>query len=831
MSKLTCTTLILIFALSATAQIPVLQWAKTFDSNNQSNYTLNNNGRTIGVDAQGNVYSAGFFQYSIDADPGPGVYSLVAGSSYNTAIFISKLDASGNFVWAGQIPTLVEWGQIEMEVDPAGNIYLASELRNVSDMDPGPGVFMMNPTNSFRDAFVVKINTNGNLVWAKQFGGPGDTGPTSTTIDFDQNGNVIICGIFNNTVDFDPGPGIFNLTSSAHMQAFIVKLNSNGELVWAKQFGNGPEVYSGSTINDMKCDAQGNIVVIGGFARTVDFDPGPGVYTAVCTAGSVQDGFIVKLDADCNLIWAKTIGQTAGDNSYITQTGFDIDGYNNVVVTGFFVGNFDFDPGPGVYNVNATFDCYILKLNQQGDFLFLKMIGGTGQDIGTDVVIDDANNIYTAGSFSAVVDFDPGPGVHIINSPHYGPSAIVKLSPAGNFVYAATFPSISYGTSLFRRMVMDPAKNIYVAGSVSGVNDFDPGPGVYPVAGHSNSAPFVLKLGRCLNVTSSNLDISACNSYTLNSQTFSSSGTYVQTIPNSTGCDSVITLRLTLNKKATEQSKTICNGESFFAGGRDQSVSGTYYDTLQTVMGCDSIITTRLVVNPKPSPDLGIDKSLCKNTQLTLSPGTFSSYQWQDNSTGANFTVNAAGTYWVTVTNNFNCEASDTFKLVSVFDLPSDFLKSSDSICSYSSLQLVPSRNYNNYHWSTGATDKNIQIHAPGIYHLTVTDANGCTGVDSTIVYPKQCMLGVYIPSAFTPNKDGRNDLFIPQIFGVLKKYQLTVYNRWGAIIFQTTDPDKGWDGRVSGIPQDSGVFIWTCTYQLEGMEGKSEKGTVTIVR
>jgi len=832
MPRLYISVLLMILTLTAASQQPVLHWAKAFIENNTSNPSVYSTGRTVGVDEQGNVYSAGLFEYSVDFDPGPGVYSMSGAGPFNKGIYISKLDANGNFVWARQIPTYVEFGRIELKVDRVGNIYLASDLYNAADMDPGPGVYMMSPTG-FRDAYVVKLNTDGNLVWAKQFGGPGDTGPQAYMVELDRDNNVIIGGIFNNTVDFDPGPGILNITSSAHMQAYIVKLNNNnGGLIWAKQFGNGPEVYSGCSINDMKCDAQNNIVLTGSFTRTCDFDPGPGVYNVTSSPGSAGDGFICKLDANCNFIWVKTLGQNGTNNHFMTPTGIDIDGMNNIVTTGFFIGNFDFDPGAGVNIVysNPT-DCYILKLDQQGNFIWVKIIGGNEQDTGHDVVVDAANNVYTIGLFGTSVDFDPGPGVHIINSPYYGASALIKLNSGGEFVYAAPFQSISYGTCYFRRMVIDPDQNIYVSGWIGGVNDFDPGPAVFPFSSGSYSAPFVLKLGRCLNVTSSTLDISACNSYTLNNQTYDSAGTYVQTIPNVSGCDSVITLHLTINKKSTEQTKTICNGEFFFAGGSNQNISGDYYDTLQTVQGCDSIVTTHLIVNPKPAPDLGPDKNLCRNTQLTITPGTFTDYLWQDNSTAPNFTINAAGVYWVRVTNNFNCAVTDTFKVAAILEPPSNFLKKTDSVCSYNSVKLGPANSYTSYVWSNGAVERNIQIQTPGTYRLTVTDANGCTGTDSTIVFGKQCMFGVYIPTAFTPNRDGKNDVFKPMVFGILKQYRLSVYNRWGSVVFQTTDPEKGWDGRIAGILQDNAVFVWICTYQLEGAVPRTEKGTVFLIR
>lgn len=228
---------------------------------------------------------------------------------------------------------------------------------------------------------------------------------------------------------------------------------------------------------------------------------------------------------------------------------------------------------------------------------------------------------------------------------------------------------------------VDQQGNVYSAGLFQHTVDFDPGPNEYPLTGSSNSSPFVLKLGKCTNVTTSTLHISACNSYTLNNETFDTSGTYRRIIPNASGCDSIITLHLTISKKFTQRTKAICEGDFFFAGGASQSTPGTYRDTLQTWQGCDSIVTTYLKVNPKPLPNLGDDKDLCSNTQLTVMSGSFTSYLWQDSSNTGSFTVKATGVYWVRVTNNFNCTATDTFHVRAMLPAPANFLKEKDSLC------------------------------------------------------------------------------------------------------------------------------------------------------
>src|SRR4026208_2376185 len=123
MAKFFATPLFLLIIFPASSQLPVLNWVKTFEDANFWNYTVYNNGRSVGVDLQGNVYSAGLFTHTVDFDPGPGVFTLTGGGPFEYGVYISKLDADGNFVWAKQVPVLVEFAEIELVVDNAGNIY------------------------------------------------------------------------------------------------------------------------------------------------------------------------------------------------------------------------------------------------------------------------------------------------------------------------------------------------------------------------------------------------------------------------------------------------------------------------------------------------------------------------------------------------------------------------------------------------------------------------------------------------------------------------------------------------------------------------------------
>jgi gliding motility-associated-like protein len=146
-------------------------------------------------------------------------------------------------------------------------------------------------------------------------------------------------------------------------------------------------------------------------------------------------------------------------------------------------------------------------------------------------------------------------------------------------------------------------------------------------------------------------------------------------------------------------------------------------------------------------------------------------------------------------------------------------------------MQLKPTTNFQRYTWSNGSAAASIQINTAGRYWLQVTDNNNCTGKDSITIYAKECMTGVYVPTAFTPNADARNDVFRAMAFGNIKTFEFIIYNRWGQTIFRTTDRFKGWDGKLAGMEQRSDVYIWTCRYQFEGEAEQIKRGTVTLIR
>ncbi|MFZ4631818.1 MAG: SBBP repeat-containing protein [Patescibacteria group bacterium] len=323
-------------------------------------------------------------------------------------------------------------------------------------------------------------NYEQNFVWAKKIGGNG--GDNGRLITVDSLDNVYITGSFSDTVDFNPGSGVYNLVSAGNEDIFISKLNADGTFAWAKKMGSTSDDHGYS----ITVDSFGNIYTTGSFRGTVDFDPGEGTHNLVSSGES--DIFISKLDSNGDFIWVKQIGGISGQ----AGKSITIDSLGNIYTTGYFDYIADFDPGVGAYNLVSTgsADIFISKLDNNGDFVWAKKIGSTSNDHGYSITVDSLGNVYTAGYFSGTGDFDPGEEVYNLTSAS-DDIFISKLDSNGNFVWAKKMGGTSddRGNSI----TVDSLGNIYTTGYFRGVGDFDPGEEVYNLTSASDDI-FISKL-------------------------------------------------------------------------------------------------------------------------------------------------------------------------------------------------------------------------------------------------------------------------------------------------------------------------------------------------
>jgi hypothetical protein len=370
-------------------------------------------------------------------------------------------------------------------------------------------------------------------------------------IAVDTLGNVYTTGFFETTCDFDPGPGVFNMVSLGDKDIFISKLNSSGNLVWAKRIGKNGGDFS----NSIAVDDSGNVYITGSFTGSaVDFDPGPGTYP-MSTAGS-YDIYILKLDAAGNFAWAKQFGAAAPDNGnsitidkagYIYATGsfssacdFDpgagvhmlapqgafvlkldaggnfkwaenigehagaismkTDQHGNAYITGTFGLTSDFDPGASAYSLTpfGGVDIFVSKLDSSGNFIWAKQMGGTGDETANDIAVDTTGNVYLTGKFQLTCDFDPGAASYPLTSisAAYWDIFTEKLDVNGDFLWAFRIGGTSTGQGdVGFGIQVDDSANVYTTGNFVGNNiDFDPGPSSFPLYSGNNQCIFIQKL-------------------------------------------------------------------------------------------------------------------------------------------------------------------------------------------------------------------------------------------------------------------------------------------------------------------------------------------------
>lgn len=213
-------------------------------------------------------------------------------------------------------------------------------------------------------------------------------------------------------------------------------------------------------------DASGNIYTTGGFSTTTDFDPDTSSYN-VSSNGDL-DVFVHKLDNNGNFQWVKTYGSQYGDRS----TDIEVDEQGTVFVTGHFNLTVDFDPGTQTANKtsNGNRDIFIQCLDSNGNLLWVETFGDIGSDTGTDLDLDDFNNLIVTGTFKGIIDFNPDTvGVFNLNS---GSTSLdrmflLHLDVYGNFHWALT------NGILGTLAEPDNLGNIYWAGSYGIVSKYD----------------------------------------------------------------------------------------------------------------------------------------------------------------------------------------------------------------------------------------------------------------------------------------------------------------------------------------------------------------------
>lgn len=933
-----------------------LQWAKSFGS------TGGDINRSVAVDASGFVYTTGSFQGTVDFDPSASVYTLTATSSQD--IFVSKFDASGNFVWAKSMNGTGGGSTgIAISVDASGNVYTTGWFgTSTVDFNPGVPVYTLT-SNGVNDIYVSKLDASGNFVWAKSFGSIGDD--YVHDIKLDGSNNVIVTGEFRNTCDFDPGALTFNLTSAGGDDIFINKLDAAGNFVWANSIGNVNDEQSRSVF----IDASGNIFFTGSFAGIVDFDPSVlGTYTLSSGPVNSSSYFICKLSASGSFLWAKN-----GDAS-IGSGGFSIvlDNVGNIFTAGKFIGTVDFDPGVGVNNLTSIpgqWDVFVQKLDPLGNYLWAKQINYTSTYI-DDIDVDATGNIYLAGVFSNTIDVDPSTSAYNLSATGASQNiCIVKWNSSGNFLWARNCDGANSATAY--SMDVDALNNVHIAGLFNNTVDFDPNAPVFNLTSNGIYDAYILKLGApcaitstlvaksnvsCFGLSNGSATISVsggaipytyswspiggtttigsslsantytcyitdnnlctatqtviisqptalsssissqknvqCNATSTGSLALSVSGgtgsysyswspsggssstllnqpagNYTCTIQDINLCSLTQTASLTqpsaITSSITSQTNVSCNGGNNGSalinanggtgsltytwqptGGSSTSASslsaGNYTCTISDANSCVKQQTVSITQPSSVSTTISsLNNIVCFGNQngsatVVASGGAGSyTYSWSPSSVGTSSTATnlGAGTYTCLVSDLNSCNTSTMFTITAPSAISSTASITSPS-CTDSNdgnvvLNISGGVSPYTITWSNGNTSLQNSNLIAGTYSANITDANSCSYTVSVLVQNATAPC-FSIPNGFSPNGDGINDTWeIPGINNY-PSAQVTVLNRWGQEMLNTNNYTTPWDGSFKG-----GLLPTSDYYYIINLNdgSKALTGTLTIKR
>lgn len=467
-------------AYSQLTYLPSYNWGGNIGG---TNYDSADN---IITDLYGDVIVSGKFSSNCDFDVSPSANMVT--SSGSSDAYVAKYSKTGSLQWVKAFASNpVSEGSPYIHstaTDSSGNIYLTGRFNGTVDFDPSSTGVKMLTSNGDADIFIAKLDRNGILVWAGSIGGTEHDRAYGITVD--SQDKVYVTGNFRKTADFDITSGVFNMTSEYIDTTFILKIDKDAQLIWAKMTqGTGNDVGK-----DIAVDSAFNVFVTGDNYGTTDFDPSPTGTFNISNSFSGQ-AYILKLDSNGNFLNAGATS-SANQSHFARSQKVKIDGNNNVVITGNFVGTADFNFGTTdnsmtSFGIYGSSDSYVLKVDNNLNYLWAAKLGEQFFDSANGLTIDQNNNILTTGQFQGIIVND--------YSGRYGEEVYVwALDPVGNQIDLEDYIGPGSG-DIGRDITVDKSGNVYVVGQFyNNLKDMT----IFNYSSAGNSDGFLIKLGNAV---------------------------------------------------------------------------------------------------------------------------------------------------------------------------------------------------------------------------------------------------------------------------------------------------------------------------------------------
>ncbi|MGH1336870.1 MAG: SBBP repeat-containing protein [Aureispira sp.] len=588
-------------------------------------------GLSCSLDGMGNIYLAGYVNQSS--------MNIASGGHQNTLggrvdAFLAKFDSNGVRQWATYYGGAQYDFGVDCKVDRNNNVYLVGHTRSFTGIASGGHQNSLGGSMGFQDAFLVKFNSSGVRQWGTYYGGANTDRGLGCSLD--ASGNIYLTGQTASTTGIASGGQQNSLAGD--FDAFLVKFTSNGVRQWATYCGGTGREYGYScSVNN-----NGNVYLAGQTTSPA----GIAVGGHQNSLGGNEDAFLVKYNSSGLRQWGTYYGGTNIEYSYGCQT----DGLGHVYLVGESYSANNIASGGYQDSLNGVSDVFIAKFNNNGVRQWGTYYGGPGEERKSNCAIGQGGAIYITGETFSTTGIATG-GQGSSNAGIYD-AFLVKFDSNAQLQWGRYYGGAA--TDYGHACVVDTTRGqIYIAGMTQSTNGIGTGGHQNTLGGNSDA--FLACFSEQCVVNFSTFSDTACGSYTYNGQLYTQSGMYQDTLTNEGGCDSIVSIALVINQPTTSvDSITACNTYTWIDGNTYISNNNIATVTLTNVMGCDSVITLNLTIDT-------VDTNISL-TGLTLSAAaTGVAYQWLDcnnnlaaiaTETNQQFTPAQNGDYAVVITQN-----------------------------------------------------------------------------------------------------------------------------------------------------------------------------------
>jgi gliding motility-associated-like protein len=623
-------------------------------------------------------------------------------------------------------------------------------------------------TNWGADLWVVKLDETGNVIWEKSFAG--NSPDVAKSVIQTADGGYIVLGQTNSANADASG-------NHGNSDLWVIKLDEDGTLAWKKCYGGGSFEIPGNIVQNT--DGTYTIAATS-FSNDGDLAGVPLPATNILNWPFSYNVWLFKLNSSGNIIWQKAYGgpwhDYGNDIKLLADGGYLVTG--STTSEG---GDVSGRHGPGPQNLS---DIWVFRTNASGTLLWQKCLGGFQPDEGNASIITSDGGIAVVGN-----TFSPDGDVTGYHSGGWADAWLAKLDATGNLLWQ---------------------KCIGGSNPDQGMNVIEyEGKLLVSVTTLSNDGDVTTRIGGSTDLL---LAAVSLNGTSLWQQCYGGNNR-----------DGEVSSHLDVNTIGL----TIAD---------DGGLAMVSQSTSSDIPYVTNDMWSSYMIKFKPETcDTITDKKdmvICNNTVWPLAldlPEHSGTYLWNTGATTSSVMISDTGTYWCI--HGKKCpKLIDTFVVTYKPDLPQPDLGDSFTLCFNTTRALGTELNNVTYSWNTGARTCCIVPKQPGMYSLTISDE--CTSLqDSVYVVLADCNNCIFIPNAFSPNRDGLNDEFGVIPYCRISNYKFNIFNRWGGLVFSTPDTNKKWDGNFKGLDMPVGTYFYNISYQNQDQEMISKKGDFQLIR